>query len=373
MTKQKSIVWHIFNSSIVSGPEKAVIPNLPRLNSNDKFVSKILFLKEERSSRAEDAIEYAKSFGLEVIEVSVQKPLDWQAIKEFRSLISEHRPHLLHSHDVKAAIYTFIANILPGRLHISTFHGFARRGFKNKIYEYIFFLIANFLDQVIILNPLEIDRAKRRLIKTFHLKLIPNGVNKESSESIHCRQLTSSSKIKLVCIGRLSEEKNHEIILRAFAKLSDHIKKNFEIHLIGSGPLENQLNSMTLSLNLSKYVNFHGQLDYASLYLNQFDYYLLPSLTEGISIGLLEALHAQKKLILSDIPSIRYVIPLDKMAHFFNPRNEYELMKIFIMINGQDSKNYELAHEIIHTNFNAEAWTKNITNLYQHVVLGRTV
>lgn len=370
---RKSIVWHIFNSSIVSGPEKAVIPNLPLLNAHHNFHSKLVFFKEERSPHANDAIEYAKSFGIEVIEISVSKPFDLKAIKTLRKLIKEDRPQLLHSHDVKAAIYTFLANSLLAQKHLSTFHGFARRGLKNKIYEYIYFAMANFFDYLVILNPLEIEKAKRRLLKTYHLKLIPNGVNKENNENFNCPRLSDPTKISIVSIGRLSVEKNHEIILKAYSKLSETIKQKIELHIIGSGPLEAKLKNLALTLKISNSIKFHGQLDFANLYLPQFNYYLLPSMTEGVSIGLLEALHAKKNLILSDIPAIRFVLPHNDMAHFFHPHHENELCLIFESIINNDKKNYDFAHKVIENKFNAEAWKKDIIKLYEHVILGHSL
>ena len=63
------------------------------------------------------------------------------------------------------------------------------------------------------------------------------------------------------------------------------------LDLIGSGPLEKSIHELVSSYDLSSNVKFHGQLETPLPELSKADVFVLPSLSEGISRAVLEALH----------------------------------------------------------------------------------
>jgi glycosyltransferase involved in cell wall biosynthesis len=68
----------------------------------------------------------------------------------------------------------------------------------------------------------------------------------------------------LLCVARLSAEKNVALLLRAFSRISDSIERA-RLHIVGSGPQEHHLKSLAECLGIGPKVKWLGALDYLSL------------------------------------------------------------------------------------------------------------
>ncbi|MCU7618703.1 glycosyltransferase [Chryseobacterium sp. PBS4-4] len=93
-------------------------------------------------------------------------------------------------------------------------------------------------------------------------------------------------------VGRLSEEKNLSLLMRVFSQLAD-----FNLHIIGFGPLEKHLKSTA-----PKNVKFYGSIDNNKLhiYYTNFDVLLLPSKSEPWGLVVEEALNNGMPVIASN-------------------------------------------------------------------------
>ena len=120
--------WHIFNSSVVSGPETLTIPALNSLGQSlNTSVAVVLILEERLRSKCELVQKYVESFNLKCFTIWVKGRIDLTAIDTFSSLINSHQPNIVHAHDVKASFYALKASqrlskeLLPKL--VSTHHG----------------------------------------------------------------------------------------------------------------------------------------------------------------------------------------------------------------------------------------------------------
>ena len=92
-----------------------------------------------------------------------------------------------------------------------------------------------------------------------------------------------------ICIGLVAaflSVKNHEFLIDIMANLKD---KKVKMILIGTGPLEEEIKKKVSRLNLLKQVIFLGERTDAFKYYSAMDIYLMPSISEGLSISLCEA------------------------------------------------------------------------------------
>lgn len=112
---------------------------------------------------------------------------------------------------------------------------------------------------------------------------------------------------KIVTIGRLSQEKDQEKLIRAF-KQSKMSKGDTKIFILGSGPLKGYLESLIKELNLLNKVILLGQVDNPYPYLAQADLFVLSSNHEGQPMVLLEALTLGKSIIATDIVGNRSIL-----------------------------------------------------------------
>ena len=90
-------------------------------------------------------------------------------------------------------------------------------------------------------------------------------------------------------VGRLQPVKDQATLLRAFARL---VRSHTRVRLavIGDGPLRGELQTLSEELGIDKLMWLPGAIGNVSDALRRFDVFVLPSLSEGISNTLLEAM-----------------------------------------------------------------------------------
>ncbi|XTR37217.1 glycosyltransferase family 1 protein [Paraclostridium tenue] len=111
--------------------------------------------------------------------------------------------------------------------------------------------------------------------------------------------LNLNDKIVIGHVGRFSEEKNHEFLIKLLKELVE-VNDKFTLCLIGEGPLKEKIKSMVNQCNLSNNVIFIGHTSYVYEYMQAMDIFLLPSHYEGFGMVLLEAQCAGLKCIASN-------------------------------------------------------------------------
>lgn len=143
---------------------------------------------------------------------------------------------------------------------------------------------------------------------------IPNGVeiaegyDRKPNHIRHMRQkLTLPMEMPVgVVTASLTKKKNHEILFAAFSKVAP--KDRGYLVILGDGPLQEHLIRQCGRLSLSDCVVFRGAVSNVAEYLTAADYFALPSVTEGLSNAVLEAMSYCLPALVSDIPGNRYVL-----------------------------------------------------------------
>ena len=114
-------------------------------------------------------------------------------------------------------------------------------------------------------------------IRKNNTRYIPNGVDIPIESKF-------DREIDIVCVSRLVNWKNVDLVIRAASEL------NLSLLIIGEGPEQKKLEDLANQLQVS--VNFQGQLppEMVSSWLERSKYFLLLSDYEGLSFALLEAM-----------------------------------------------------------------------------------
>jgi glycosyltransferase involved in cell wall biosynthesis len=123
------------------------------------------------------------------------------------------------------------------------------------------------------------------------------------------RNSTGSDPARLLCVGRLSEEKGQVLLLESIAGLSAQGLR-VQLHLVGDGPDRRWLEDYASQLGVRSSVTFEGWIDEANLmalYANT-DIFVLSSLAEGIPMVLIEAMALEKPCVAPRIAGIPELI-----------------------------------------------------------------
>ena len=108
---------------------------------------------------------------------------------------------------------------------------------------------------------------------------------------------TSLKKKQILTVGRLSLEKGHIILIRAFSKL---LQKDWILHIVGDGPERSNLEKESAILGITDRIVVHGYLNDLTRILGESEIFVLPSFYEGFPNALLEAMSVPIACISSD-------------------------------------------------------------------------
>lgn len=99
---------------------------------------------------------------------------------------------------------------------------------------------------------------------------------------------------RCIAVGRLTPQKNHALLLDAFAQLKDQLPAEQlpTVDIYGDGPLRDEVQAKIESLGIAQWVSLKGVHNNVPALLAQYDLYLMTSSWEGLSLSLIEALYA---------------------------------------------------------------------------------
>ena len=107
--------------------------------------------------------------------------------------------------------------------------------------------------------------------------------------------------------GRMVRIKGHKFLIQAFAQISNR-HPDAHLVIIGNGREETALREEIVRLGVKDRVHLPGFVAGAKRYVQAFDIWTMPSLTEGLPLALLEGMIGHLPIIASDIPSMRFLI-----------------------------------------------------------------
>lgn len=106
---------------------------------------------------------------------------------------------------------------------------------------------------------------------------------------------------EIVAVGRIDENKNHEMLLRAFAGVA-HEFPDYKLVIYGEGDCREQLTALAGELGLSERILFPGSTDRVADAIYKARVFVLPSNTEGVPNTLIEAMVMGLTVLSTDCP-----------------------------------------------------------------------
>lgn len=126
--------------------------------------------------------------------------------------------------------------------------------------------------------------------------VIPNPVSNDLPEPFQ-----GVRKKRIVSVGRLQPQKNHKLLLEAFA-IFHKVYADYELHIFGIGKLENDLKKQASELHIEDCVIFRGFSSNVQEEIWDSAMFVLSSDYEGISNSMIEALAMGVPVISTDCP-----------------------------------------------------------------------
>ena len=245
----------------------------------------------------------------------------------FLSLFKEQKINTIITHNYSPLRYATIANLFYG--NIPLIHVHHARSFEQKDCNVISErFLSKFSEKVVaVSSQLRADIIEHDKINEDKVCVIANGIDEgnynvfvdveEKKKSLGI----CSDTFVLGCCARLAEQKGHIYLLQALAEVRNRTKLNWQLLLVGDGPLKKELQNAAINLGISDRVSFLGaRMDVPEL-LKVMDVFLLTSIWEGMPLTILEAMAAGKAIIGTNVGGVPEVLENEVNGLLVPPRD----------------------------------------------------
>jgi glycosyltransferase involved in cell wall biosynthesis len=307
-------------------------------------------------------------------------PNNIKVYKELKGIIDSNEYDIIHCHTPMGGVLTRLAAHnarSKGTKIIYTAHGF--HFFKGAplmnwlLYYPIERMLAGFTDVLITINKEDYLRASSSF-KAKKVEYIPGvGIDtgRYSGQIVNDfekrRELgIPKNAFAILSVGELNRNKNHEVIIKALAKIKD---PNTFYMICGQGDYENYLTKLADSLGVKDRVIFLGFRNDLSEIYKVADMFAFPSYREGLSVSLMEAMASGLPVVCSNVRGNSDLIEDQKGGYLTEPNNIYEFAQKIIKLKNDKSLSkklgyYNLNKVIIYDNKNVEKQMGRIYNKF---------
>jgi sugar transferase (PEP-CTERM/EpsH1 system associated) len=230
-------------------------------------------------------------------ELSKGAGLDLGLAWSLAHLVKETGARLLHAHNTVSMLYAVLASLLTRKPVVATLHG-ANYGGPPRHRRLRRWLARRCAVVACVSRDALAAARDVDLIDPAKLRLVYNGIDQEQIAAAASQRDAARAELGLepgqpviISVGRLSPEKDYPTLLKAMALIQGQGLCP-QLLLVGSGPERTALEEQARSLGLADAARFLGERGDVPRLLAASDLFALSSLSEGVSMALLEAMAA---------------------------------------------------------------------------------
>jgi len=280
------------------------------------------------------------TLSIETLDRNINILNDLKTIRKLSTIIKKEKPDIIHINSSKIGGL----GALVGRYHkipniVFTGHGWAfneNRNIFSKIVIFILHALTILLSHHTIAVSEETKKQIADLIPFSFIKnkiyVIHNGITpytcaeKETARahitSLYQNNALQKESVWIGVVGELHHIKGHSYLIDAISELvSDDVFENIQLVILGEGEERNRLETQIKRYGLSKHVFLVGNIDQAALYMNAFDIFIFPSLSEAFPYTILEAGNAGLPVVASRVGGIPEVITHKENGLLVKPKD----------------------------------------------------
>ncbi|MFI5396462.1 MAG: glycosyltransferase family 4 protein [Candidatus Binatia bacterium] len=305
-----------------SGAENHLWVLLPELRAAGLRVEFGILLQQS-GPVTRDKIAELQAAGIEVHCFPYRRLIDLACMARVRAYLASRRAHIVHTHMDRADIIGKVAARLAGCRHVvSSVHNNEQYHLRLK-----WLALLRVLDRLTTRHIAISEAVRRHLIELEHVAsakvtVIPYGVYPPpvvgDRTAIRQRLGIPNDRFVVGFVGRLVEQKNVPVLIRAMAQLPDAL-----CVIIGRGAQRRTLEEQASAVGNVRFLRHQPD---ASALMPAFDVLCLPSRWEGLGLVLVEAMFQRVPVVGSRAGAIPEVLGHGKYGLLFDPDNVAELV-----------------------------------------------
>jgi glycosyltransferase involved in cell wall biosynthesis len=328
----------------------------------------------------------AESFDLPVHIFPCRGKLDHRTILLLRQFHQKQNIGLIHAHGYKTNFYVLASSIGKTVPRITTCHNWLGDDSKMRFYAWLDKTLLKRFDKVVAVSDPVMQEIRRHGIKSGRAVKILNGIDVEkfskqgSGESFRSEFGIPENAVVIGTVGRLAEEKGHSLLLDAALRIVRH-HPNVVFIFIGDGPLRRDLetkagevsNRLERSKNdrIADHFIFAGVRDDMPEMYGIMDFFILPSMNEGLPMVLLEAMASGKPIIATSVGAIPKVLDGGRHGVLIQPDDRKELEDAMLGLLGNPHRARKLgerARERAVKDFSSKSMADKYIEIYKELL-----
>jgi glycosyltransferase involved in cell wall biosynthesis len=263
----------------------------------------------------------------------------------------------------------------------------------------VFLTIERFLaratDRIVVVS----EQQRREINEHFRVgrpeqfEVIPLGLDLEAFSHWQSRRAqartemnVNDSDMLIGIVGRLTEVKNHELFLRAAARVKAlaaplNLSTRIRFVIVGDGRLRASLASKARELALSQDVAFLGTRDDPENFYSALDVVALTSFNEGTPLTLIEAMANERPVIATAVGGV-----IDLLGPAISDHDGYTICERGISVKGGEVESFArglvrlltdeplrlrlsaAGKDFVHANYGKARLIRDISNLYERLL-----
>ena len=304
MKEELPVIGHVLHQMDFAGAEVLAADLARRLQGQWRFV----FLCLDGVGAMGESL---RNEGFEVVELGRKPGVDWRVCARIRKAVKKYNIRLLHAHQYSPFFYAAASRLMKHDPPVLfTEHGRHYPDMRSGKRVFINPWLLKKNDQVTAVGQF----VRRALIDNEgisagrtgkEIDVIYNGIDPDKFEGGNRKEarkaIDAQTKDLIVMqVARFHPVKDHATSIKAFVHVVDEIPKA-KLVLVGDGNEREAMEELAENLGVGNSVKFMGVRDDVNKLLDAADVFVLSSLSEGVSVTLLEAMAASKPIVATNV------------------------------------------------------------------------
>lgn len=261
-------------------------------------------------------VDRLKAMGIKTYVVETLKPFNLTTYNAVKDILRNEEIDILHAHGTRALSNTIFPAKSLGLPAVYTVHGWSFHQDQPFHIRRMRELSEKFLTDQVNVTISVSNSNQRDGIERFSMKrsrVINYGIDLQRfnpdrpMNDLRAELGIEPGKTVVGYLVRMTVQKDPFTLIRAIAEVAKKTR-DIQFLFIGDGDLKQASMNLANELNVSDMIKFHAFRTDIPEVLNTFDIYTLPSLWEGLPIGMLEAMAMKKAIVATPVDGTKEAI-----------------------------------------------------------------
>ncbi len=371
MSKKKIKVLETIRQGKIGGGESHVLDLVEEL---DKSAYEPVVL----SFTPGPMIDKLQAMGIKTYVIPTETPFDISKWHQVKQILIKEEIQLVHAHGTRANSNVFWAAKQLNLPVVYTVHGWSFHPDQHPLLRYLRIKGEEFLSSRANVTICVSDNNLRDALKEFEIPnaaVIKYGINlnkfnpDNTYKNVRSDYGIDPQTTVVGYVARITVQKDPYTLMKAIARVPETLNVKFLV--IGDGELKAGMLKLAHELGIESRIIFSSFRQDVPDVLSAVDIYCLPSLWEGLPIGLLEAMAMKKAIVASAVDGTKEVITDQQNGFLVPPQSPERLADALTQLVSNPaliSAFGNKAYEVMKEQFNVATMTRKVERIYANLL-----